>query len=92
MFHVITEKSIPVDYLYSGSTHTRIDGVFYNHQEDGNAVMCGAPVGQRREAISYKDCMSYLNQGRLRSKQLCRACAKALKITVKREETSNVSS
>ncbi len=89
MFHVLTENSIPNDVLVAGTWSVFADSWRDQWTEQPNSVMCGAGVGQRREAISYKKCMSYLNEGKLRNK-ICKACAKALRITVK--EDKNVAS
>ena len=74
-FHVVTEGSVP-EYLVS------------DWKDTPTQVVCGAGVGQRREAIPYKNFTKYANEGKLRVKNMCSACAKKLGIRIKKGEDS----
>jgi hypothetical protein len=78
-FHVVKEESNP-PYLVS------------DWNGAPTQVECGAPTGQRRNAITYKDFNRYSNEGSLRVKNMCMACAKKLGIRVVREKKENVAS
>lgn len=86
MFHVLTEKTVPADRLIAG-TYNHATGEFSNTPND---VMCGAGVGQRREAISHKNFTKYANEGKLRLKNMCKACGKKLGFRISKENEDNV--
>lgn len=71
MFHVVVEGSVP-EYLVS------------DWRDAPTQVVCGAGVGQRREAIPYKKFNQYANDGKLRVKNMCSACGRKLGFKIKR--------
>lgn len=78
MFHVLTKDSVP-KFLSAGYEGKPV-----------SSVLCGAGVGERREAISYEKCNTYLNNGNLRLNNMCSKCAKKLNINIPKRGKNDV--